>query len=447
MSLPEKYRPSLEAIAYQGQSMLFKELTVAFDEIVKASQSQGKLSKSYLEGFDLGKMIKHHTGLNVNVIFDSEVNAYAQPPILDQNSPLLARWKTQFDISAFIDEIVTSRGKLSSYSKSTSGEIDLKKSRVKGLFAQIPLTICVGDGLWQRAGLSGEEVAAVTLHEVGHLFTFLETLVNTVSTNCVLIAAAEALGRLEERTERLTLVHETAKALDIKVEKPEQLADGKKEQFYTVLLRAGLERHVTSALGSSSYDMRNSEFLADQFANRHGAGRALAVGLDKMMRTFSAIGEYRSNAFVFHLVTVLKFAGMVILLALQGGAFSIAALLSVGGLVALFLSVTYMVLANPEAQEYDLPIERLERVRRDMIQAMKNPKLPPTLRKRLNDDVEALATLIGDAKDHRTLLNYIWISLTPTRRKQFSQMRFQQELERLTNNELFAKASKLQTLV
>jgi hypothetical protein len=92
---------------------------------------------------------------------------------------------------------------------------------------------------------------------------------------------------------------------------------------------------------------------------------------------------------------------------------------------------------------YDLPTERLRRARSNLVQAMKDLSLESSDRRRILEDIEFIDNLTKDMIDRRTLLNLIWISLTPNRRKQHNQIKFQKELESLINNDLFVSAGKL----
>ena len=70
-------------------------------------------------------------------------------------------------------------------------------------------------------------------------------------------------------------------------------------------------------------------------------------------------------------------------------------------------------------------------------------KTEPQVRQQILLDIEVIDQLREDVKDRYSYFTYLWLAMTSRRRKQFSQMRLQQELEALANNNLYVQASKL----
>ncbi len=435
MALPDKFKLSNEAIAYQGKSALFKELTLAFDDIIEQRNTNVKA----LNDLNLGKIIQHHTGLNVTVKFGDFINAYAIPPVIDAHSPMVQRWRNVYG-----HDLVADFAHEQGYHKKIAdkvGTIDLRRSRVTGVFSELKLDMVIGTGLWRWMKLTGAQVAAIVLHETGHLFTFLEFVTRTVTVNAAITSAVQALNGESNQEERVKIVYATARMVNAHLESPEALAQPKVSgtEFATVLLRAiATERPLMSAAGSGAYDTSGSEFVADQFAARHGAGVELAVALDRMMRSQF---EYRTPRSLLFVIEALRVGfGIVFTIAAAANGLLLWPIL-----FALFTAVA-MWDPNAESREYDLPADRLSRIRRDLIQALKSPKLPAIEHKQITDEIAQLDHLLVGVNAHRSLVNLLWISLTAKRRNQFTQMRFQQELESIINNDLFVKASQLKTL-
>lgn len=423
---------SQEAVAFQGgRSKLFNELSARMAMLIDG----GKWSQLELDKLKLGDLVLKETGLNIDFRLELNlVNASALPPVFDVNNPLLDRFRAYgFDTSESIDEIVVSYRKITAFTKELSGSIDRKNARVTGVFSKILNTVRIGSGLWITAKLTPEEVAAVILHEMGHVFTFMETLTQTVTLNMALGSATQALAKLDKSEQRLQLIYEVEKTLDVKLDDAKSLADSKPSDitFQALFLKAAMDKKLHAATNSATYDMRSSEFVADQFAARHGAARALFTGLDKLTTALGS--DHRMSTGVWITFQALTYSMLFLYLFVS----------PVTSIIVYTLLFTFM---DPETKEYDDPRERFVRIRHDLVQALKDKTLPKPTHERIVADIEFIDKAIVGITDRRMLITYIWIALTSGRRHQFNQMRFQQELEQIVNNDLFLKASQLKHL-
>jgi hypothetical protein len=163
--------------------------------------------------------------------------------------------------------------------------------------------------------------------------------------------------------------------------------------------------------------------LADQYASRIGGGRALATGLDKIFR-YSGQNEYKSNLswLVTETFTVI-FAS------------------------TLFLPFTLLYIALGDPFEiYDPPVERLERIRRDLILGMKNPKADAKYRVRLKEDVKVIDELLSKVNERKSLLLGFWKLIRSDVRREFNRAALIREFEQLKDNDLFVYANTLKTM-
>lgn len=427
MSVKAKYQASLEAIQYQGTSMLKHDLTFAFQNLIDG----GKFDQPALDALNLNAIVKKHTGLNIDFKIVDDVNAYALPPILDLNSPLLAGFRAFGVGQDALAPYHLGQSKVKAFSDSLKGSIDRANGKVTGVFSKIVTTVSVGKGLWEQANLSAGEVAAVTLHELGHVFSFFECLVQVATTNMVLSSATQALSKATTKEERLQLIYATSETLNVKIEDAESLAETPKkgEVYAGIFLKSYMEQELRTTHNSARYDLRSAEFLADQFAARYGAGRDLVTGLDRMMRHMGA-GHRRSFA-TYMLFEAFK-VGVTVLVGIVN---------PIGVLASLMI---FMIFVQNEDKIYDDPGERLARIKNDLVQSLKDTSIDAKVRTQLLEDVETIDSVRAGIKDRRGVFDFLWLALTSKRREQYSQMRMQQELERLVNNELFVKAAKFQ---
>lgn len=409
----------LEAIQVQSD-LFFKELVLAFSRMRDEKAYSGDALKSI--GF--AEIIKRHTGLKVkfNVDKSNDINAYVIPPMVDKNNPLIYDWWKPYiendDVKKFI------KIKRSDIIK---GSVDLQRGKVDGVFAEIEHNLTVLKGLVETKLLCDEERAAIVLHEVGHLFTYYEFLGHTLTTNVILHAATQSFFKSDDVVKRTQILDETCKALDISLEDPEALVKTtSKEVFQTVVLRKAI-LETKSSLGSGTYDITATEALADQYAIRQGAGRYLATGLDRIHRYYGGSASYMSTAMhVF--ATVIR----VILFFLL--------------IIPTFGLIFLVLLINPSQKLYDEPGARLARMKRELVAGLKQKDLPADQRKAMVDDIEAIDALLKNIDDKRTLMEMFYTSILPSGRKQYQQLRFQVELEKLVNNQLFVTAEKLTNL-
>ncbi|MDH2154346.1 hypothetical protein [Stenotrophomonas sp. GD03657] len=436
-------KEALEAIAYQGStSLLFRDLTAAFQACI----DQRIVDQKPFIALGMGDIVFRHTGMAIQFKLDMRpglVNACAMPIILDGNSPFTQLMR-QLGYGFAIDNWTTTHEKILPLSRDLRGMIDLKKGRVSGVFSKIPTEIEMGSGLWLVAGLTAQEIAAICIHEIGHVFTYFEALLWTTTTNITLQCAKMDINKMPDGEQRLKLVFEVAEFMQVKLDAAEKLADPQLAdvKFYTIFLAAKADGNVRSSSGSLNYDMRSSEVVADQFAARHGSGRYLVTALHKMNVLYD---DDSVKPVWFHFIAetkkILLAAGMIT----GAGMIAVPAGIVIG-LLWVFGALLYITGANPELKIYDDPKERLVRIRHDLVQSLKTLRYSPKERDILLRDLQEIDEIIKSVHDKRTVMNMLWILATSERRKQYSQMKIEQELEKLVDNDIFVRAAQLQSL-
>lgn len=409
----------LEAIQVQNE-LFFKDLVMLFNRM----RTEKAYDSASMKNLGFEAVVFKHTKLTIklNIDKDNSINAYVIPPMVDRNNPLIYDWWKPYvdntDVKKFI------KAKRSDIIK---GYVDLAKGEVGGVFSQIVHQVTMHRGLVETDLLTAEEKAAIMLHEFGHLFTYYEFLGHTLTTNVILHAATQAFFKSDDLVKRTQIVDETCKALEISLDDPSALVScNSKEVFQTVVLRQTVIQNQSS-LGSAIYDVTATEALADQYAIRQGAGRHLATGLDKVHRHYGGGPSYFSTGMhVFcTVIRILAFFALII---------------PTFGLIFLVL------LINPALKVYDEPGARLSRMKRELIASLKDKTLPPEQRKALTDDIDAVDLLLKNIDDKRTLMEMFYTSVLPSGRRQYQQLQFQLELEKMANNQLFATAEKLTNL-
>lgn len=410
---------SMEAVAFQASPTFFVELTSIISELRKLAEPTTK----DIEQSRFAKLIKDTLNLSINPQIDTAMypNACVCPPALNKNHPLIPemyRWDK--GSSDGLAGISANGGVL-------LGTVDLRTGYISGALANVECDMFLTLGLLTNKLFTDEEVAAIVLHELGHIETYLEFVAHTVATNYILSAVAKEWAKSDSQVKRIQIVKDAAKALQLKDVKTDELADASDISVVQTVLLSKSINETRSELDSSIYDMRAWEQLSDQFATRFGAGRALATGLDKIMRWSGHESYYGTAFFIF--MEAVKF--VLWLASIFTGFFALSALI---------------LMYNPAMKVYDEPGERISRIRMQLVEALKDKNIPKSFRDSLLADIEALDQLIEPINDRRGLLELFWTSIVPGGRRQHDQVLFQQDLEKLAINDLFAASAKLKSL-
>lgn len=415
---------SLEAIRYQGASPLFMKLTDLFDQMLERT-ARVKLTEQLFKEFDIASIVRQETNLRtVQNLEPGVLNAYVYPPDIDRNNPIVNDWvKEYLGNQDGLAMIKNAKGAI-------RGRVNRAESKVYGCFEELEIQIHLGDQFFnsKKRPYTGEQIAAILLHELGHVFSYLEALGEMVTMNGVLGAVVREVtsGVSEER--RLALLTETERVLDITIDRKAELAKLNDGDGYQVVIIESKIRESRSAQGSDVYDYRWWEQASDQFATRHGAGKALATGLDTLMRDMGSSSYWSGGRFWF----TEAFKWLVI-----------------APWLFTFFTVPYLVILFsfcPLYNTYDNPGERIARIRREMTGELKNPNITPIRRKKILEDLDVVSTLEKPINDRKTFFYRLWTLFNGRMRAQDRQIAIQQVLEELANNDLFASAARIKDL-
>jgi hypothetical protein len=403
---------ALEAVKFQIQPILFEAIT----QNVKKIRAEKDYTPTSAASKELSALIRRTTGLAVTVGYDesSEINAAALLPDLDRNHPIVYHGRKTYLASRDAISLLRKKG-----THQVEGGVDLLDGKVTGIYQDVECELILTTGLVDDTGFSHEEVAAVLLHEIGHLMTYFEYIHRTVTTNYALLSVAEEVTQSDPQ-KRIQLIDATSKHFNYDAADLEGLKDVKsKDVAYSILLTRHI-RKTRSELGSNLYDQRGCEHLADQYASRMGAGPSMVTALAKMQRRNPS--RYSTSQFVL-------FEGLKIMLVLLST-------LAVSPVVLVLLMVAY----DPTDKIYDDPEARMRRIRNELIGGMKNKAIPKSQREKMKKDLEIIDQTLTSFNDRRTFYEFLYSTFLPSTRRQTSQMANQQELEALANNELFSKA-------
>lgn len=409
----------MEAIEFQS-----KDFVTGAAKIIE----EWRTSKKYDDGSSfaqaLSGLISDKTGIStiVNIAPYPFPNAFVEIPQLDKNNPIINNMirsgHTNNDLRK-LNKII---------GDTFTGILDFEKGRVYGDFTKIVVPVFLTAGLMDDKDFDGEEIAGIVSHELGHVWSYFEALRDIVNANVAAQTVAARLLGMNTPQERLKLVHECADALETPAKDLETIVnETNKEVIYTHIVSTTL-RSRRNVEGDDTYSYRAFEFASDQFAVRMGAGLNLASALAKIERKSFLNMTYRSwpAHIIFQTLDIALHVGLM---------FS-------GPLTAILTTINLLV-ARPLDKIYDDPKHRLERIRREMINELKQD-MPKELRASLVRDLAKIEDLCSKMSPKTDWLEAIWKYMIPAGRTSEAKMAFQQNIERLANNELFVSASKLE---
>lgn len=413
------YDIGLESIQVQSGDF-FKSIAESIEFIRK----DARYTTEAIKESNIMELIRLQTGLQVSfhIEKDSSYGAYVYLPNVDKNHPFIESHFRRFMNSGEGISALTYKDTV------PVGKVDTRTGKVSGWFSEIRHQMHLCLGLLKSREVSNEEIAAIILHELGHLFTYYLHLGTTVVSNLYLGTMARQIVGAKDFHERKYVLEEAERTLGIEIPNKEILAktaaDKNASGVQTVVLTSLAEKSRYET-GFNIYEMRACEQIADKFAISHGAGIHLATALDKI---YSRYGNPSYRNRMCHVMMEI----MKLTLFLAGG-------LLLGPIV---LILAFVFIGNPWEKRYDDPKARLELIASNLTEEIKSRKLPEQRRKQLIEDINQIKSLTSNIEDKRTLNQWFWRVMSSSGRSATKQEEMAKEIIELSNNELFLNASQ-----
>ena len=198
---------------------------------------------------------------------------------------------------------------------------------------------------------------------------------------------------------------------------------------------------VTDLMDKSHYNQVTSEQIADNFAVRMGLGRELVTSLDKMHRTYPN-PNYGLGNVIMH---VINFAVSVLLSVCVFIIGLMIPILAGFAILALF-NLIGLILEEKESNKdrtYDEVRDRFMRVKQQIIQQLKDQKLPKHEIEYSLKSLEDIDAILVNVGRYRGILNKFFKIFSAKDREAYNQIIEMRELEELTHNDLFVSSAKL----
>lgn len=420
----KKKQLALEAIEFQNGEF-FNELTKCCEILADKKVDRKKVN---IARDDIKECIKKYTSINFKVIVTGSIGFACNIDIIDENHPFTRNWVDMLDVFDI--------SKLST----KDSIVDLKNAKLSGGFTEIPVNLYLDTNFF-GGSLSAPEMAAIILHEVGHIFTYFELMTQIQTINQVMSDMSKKLNTTESPAVRKIIIEQAAKKLNLK-DKVVTIAKNapKDEVIYTVLIGASVQELKTQE-GYSFYDQNTWEMMADQFAMRCGAGSYLATGLSTILRRYGVTGasEYIGNIYS-NIFTVLSAILIPVgsYIAIASGAIPL-----LFGIIVLAICMGSGIYSLPD-NTYDKTTDRFKRMRNQLVQRLKNPDLDEVMKNQIIVNIACIDKLVNEYGNQPVnFIEFIGKFLFSYKRNSLDSASFQRTLEDLSNNNLFILGNKL----
>jgi hypothetical protein len=190
----------VEAIAFQDGAF-FKELVEIMDKFRhNLTSPKNKDATSFAEALE--GCTKKYTNLNIKLHYDDWGPAIYIPNLTCDHLFFNDRPYSVF-YSGKNSEVVKL---IKMFGSKFVGTVDLQKSYVSDAYATVVSNMLYPIGLFRDKHFPSAELAAIFLHEIGHMFTTLEYMTTQIANNQVLAAVVGGLNATSDFKERTALI-------------------------------------------------------------------------------------------------------------------------------------------------------------------------------------------------------------------------------------------------
>lgn len=322
-----------------------------------------------------------------------------------------------------------------------TGTVDLEKGKVSGIFSSYTHYMFINPKVMiTELEMDPEEIAAITLHELGHLFNMFEFSAHVESTNMIMAELVRGIHNNEDQS-KINIIYQRYQTATNSKKDADLLTSGKSRVIIATTLFQKHFQYMESQLPVRKYDQTSSEASADLFVARFNYGRQLITALHRITDKFgveSIDSQYRGTFMTAYYGLMIVQAMLVMSL------FVAAPILGVFALAWLGLVCNYSGDAYKD-MTYDGIKVRYLRVREQYVNLLKDSSIPKADAMLVLEDIYAFDEIIKKLKPFTSIFARIGNLLFTANRTVKNDMEIQRILEELANNDLYLKSVELKT--
>ena len=428
-----------EAIAFQSPDFA-NRMTSLMEKILE--ERSGKTADNCKAAKDLNKLVKDVTGLNVNIVFDTEYPPCTIPFHMNPDAVLGHASLKEF----YIEDFEKTMERLKKVK--TTSTIDLQNAKVTGIFSEPSVPIFMGFMTLMGMKLKAREIVAILAHEIGHCFTAMELAFRTARTNQIQSSVSKAHANGDQGKYKYDLKI-TEEVMNLKTGVLDEALETKDGTTALVITMGEIERqnHKDSVMGNTAYDVSSFEALSDNFAARLGLGKELTTGLEKLYRAYNAPEYSLATRAMIVFYDIISFSNLILLArVLAGTAKFTNPVLSIFYIGLTFYSIYSRLDGRDQNNVYDNLTTRYKRIKEQIITYIKDNKLPPQDVKRALESIAHIEKMMEEVSEFKGFIPMVFNLIDPASRASLKAKDVQGKLEQLAANDLYIKAAQLRTL-
>lgn len=420
---------SQEAVDYQYETAFFYRLTKAIEKVRELNSRE---LTSFAEPVkEIGRVITDFLGIPVEcrISPSKDFNAWVQLPDFNKNHPFFAMWQNW----------ATSKDGLKALGSKDYdiANVDRKTGKISGVYSKCHCPITFTKGILTSSKFTDEEIAAVALHEIGHIFSMFETMYKTAGANLAIASAMEDCIGVKDNNVRMKVVKGLKEKGVIEVSIDENTVAQLDDEKLPVVVITSAYKQIRQEKDAVCYNRTAWEQSADQFAVRMGAGVHLATALNKIVPANEAKRQFAVNSLARFAFQLLMFFGKMI--ALKASSFGLLLLIILYELLLVDLPVVFEVAYNT----YDKAKDRISRIRREQIGKLKVLDKDDELVKETIEQIDEMKKIEDEQLNlYPSLQGHVFAFIYNAFTRQLTKKEQQQTIEKLMNNELFVQAAK-----
>lgn len=323
-----------------------------------------------------------------------------------------------------------------------TGTIDLARAKVSGVFSEYVHRFYMNPYfIYNTTNCTPEELSAVYLHEIGHLFTYYEFASRLEKTNQVLaemskmIKNSEDIGKINYKYQEFMTLTDS--------EERDAITEKTDRQVISMTLFLKYVDFVKSQLSDNKYDETSAEAAADLFSSRFGKGRDLVSALNRFESSF---GVYNDENQLFALKLVVNTCDIIVFAAFIFSTMGLTTAALVPSLLLVLTTGNYIYTSGDRFVDmtYDTLKDRYKRVRAQYINILKERIYSKEETQKVLEDIYAMDDIIKNTGEFTSIGRKLSNMIFSTNRKASNSVVAQKLLEALASNDLYVNSSEFQ---